>query len=235
MNVSEKRPRRDDDPVPGGAKGAADGLSGLRAQMESAERKVAGEFEPSGSLVVGSIAMCAVMVALLLPHTGNVSGLDILFGDDRADGAAVVITSKIFVWLSLVFGVVLSGIALLSRRWIIAVIAGGGCAVGVVFGVLSVWSRNTTGLHGEPPSGVGVGLLLGGFALTVLAVVWLRTIWSRSRYQLALEDDRRAAALEWEAQLREQHERFRNPGGPADDRPRGDQPRDDREDRPRDA
>jgi hypothetical protein len=189
----------------------SDDLADLRAEAEAAERKVAGEFEPSARLVVGSIAVCAAMVALLLPHTGSVSGLDILFSDAKSDAGAVVITSRVFVWLSAVFGVLISALALLTRRWVFAVIAGAGCGVSVVFGLLSVWSRNTPGLHGEPPSGVGVGLLLGWAAALVLTVVWIRTIWTRTSYQLALEEERRAAARDWEDDLRERNERFRRP------------------------
>ena len=36
-------------------------------------------------------------------------------------------------------------------------------------------------------TGAGIGLFLGWFAMIVLAVVWIKTIWARTPYQLAAE------------------------------------------------
>ncbi|GAA1073246.1 hypothetical protein GCM10009648_06010 [Tsukamurella spumae] len=186
MNADSENPR------------SADELEGLRTQVESVERKLAGEFQVGPRILVAAIAVVAVIGSLALPHTGSVTGIEIITGDPRVAGSSLVIVSKVFVWLEVVFGVFASGAALLTRRWVLSVIAGAGSGVAVVFGLLSVWSRQTNGLHGEPPSGAGIGLYLGWLAMIVLAVVWIKTIWARSPFQLAAEQERRDAAQEWE-------------------------------------
>ncbi|WP_231855585.1 hypothetical protein [Tsukamurella pseudospumae] len=186
MNADSENPR------------SADELDGLRTQVESVERKLAGEFQVGPRILVAAIAVVVVIGSLALPHTGSVTGIEIITGDPHIQGSSLVIVSKIFVWLEVLFGVFASGAALLTRRWVLAVIAGAGSGVAVVFGLLSVWSRQTNGLHGEPPSGAGIGLYLGWLAMVVLAVVWIKTIWARSPFQLAAEQDRRDAAQEWE-------------------------------------
>ncbi|MET9328580.1 hypothetical protein [Tsukamurella sp. NPDC003166] len=186
MNADSENPR------------SADELDGLRTQVESVERKLAGEFQVGPRILVAAIAVVAVIGSLALPHTGSVTGIEIITGDPHVAGSSLVIVSKVFVWLEVLFGVFASGAALLTRRWVLSVIAGAGSGVAVVFGLLSVWSRQTNGLHGEPPSGAGIGLYLGWLAMVVLAVVWIKTIWARSPFQLAAEQDRRDAAQEWE-------------------------------------
>ncbi|WP_192814870.1 hypothetical protein [Tsukamurella sp. 1534] len=189
-------------------------LDDLRSEVESAERKLAGEFQVGPRILVAAVAVLVVIGSLALPHTGTLTGLEILLGDQHADGGSLVIVSKVFVWLELLFGVLASGAALLTRRWAVSVIAGAGSGVAVVFGLLSVWSRQTPGLHGEPPTGVGAGLLLGWAAMIVLAVVWIKTIWARTPYQLAAEQERRDAARDWEKFTRDNSIGHRPPPRP---------------------
>ncbi|GAB3126207.1 hypothetical protein GCM10027289_01650 [Tsukamurella serpentis] len=177
---------------------SAEELENLRTEIESVEKKLAGEFQVGPRILIAAIAVVLVIASLALPHTGSVTGIEIIMGDPHIESSSLVIVSKVFVWLEVVFGVFASGAALLTRRWVLSVIAGAGCGVGIVFGLLSVWSRQTTGLHGEPPSGAGIGLLLGWLGILVLAVVWIKTIWARTAFQLAAEQQRRDAAAQWD-------------------------------------
>lgn len=193
MNADSQHPR------------SAEELDDLRTQVESAEKKLAGEFEASPRILVAAVAVLVVIGSLALPHTGSLTGVQILMGDVHAETGSLVIVSKVFVWLELLFGVLASGAALLTRRWVLSVVAGAGCGVAVVFGMLSVWSRQTTGVNGEPPSGAGIGLLLGWLAMIVLAVVWIKTIWARTAYQRDAEQHRRDASAQWEEFSRDNH------------------------------
>ena len=140
------------------------------------------------------------MVSLVLPHTGSVSGLDVLAYTESAEAERVTIVSRIFVWLVALFGIVASMLALVTRRWVLAWVALCGCAIACVAGMLAWWSRNTPGIGGvEPPSGVGIGLILGWVAVFVLTFHWSRVVWARSSYQLAMEAERRRQAAEQEA------------------------------------
>lgn len=168
--------------------------------LRKAERKVAGEIDPGARALVVAVAVLVAMVSLVLPHTGSVSGLDVLAYTESAEAERVTIVSRIFVWLVALFGIVASMLALVTRRWVLAWVALCGCAIACVAGMLAWWSRNTPGIGGvEPPSGVGIGLILGWVAVFVLTFHWSRVVWARSSYQLAMEAERRRRAAEQEA------------------------------------
>lgn len=192
--------------------GRTDGLGGYEEDLRRAERKVAGEIDPGARAVVVAVAVLVAMLSLVLPHAGSASGIDVLTNSADAATERIAITSKVFVWLLLVFGIGASTLALLTRRWIISWIALCGCAVACVAGVLAWWTRNTPGVGGiQPPSGVGIGLMLGLVAALVLSFHWARVVWARSTYHLAVEEERRKEAAAREAASRGlQH---KSPGG----------------------
>ncbi|MGV0627401.1 Rv2732c family membrane protein [Mycolicibacter minnesotensis] len=159
-----------------------------RADIEAAERRVAGEIDPGGRGLVVAICVFVLLGSFLLPHTGSVRGWDVLFPSADIDKALLTLPSKLFMWLALVFGVVLSMAALTSRRWTIAWLALAGSAVGSAVGLLAVWSRQTAALGGPGP---GIGLILAWITLFVLTFHWARLVWSRTALQLAAEAERR--------------------------------------------
>ena len=186
------------DPTPGASE--KDAFKEYEQDLRKAERKVAGEIDPGARAVVVAIAVLLAMVSLVLPHTGSVTGLEVLSFAPEAAAERVTIVSKIFVYLVAIFGIVISMLALLTRRWILAWIALCGCAIACVAGMLAWWSRNTPGVGGvEPPSGVGIGLVLGWVSVFVLTFHWSRVVWARSSYHLAMEAERRRQAAEQEA------------------------------------
>ncbi|QMU19521.1 hypothetical protein [Gordonia rubripertincta] len=186
------------DPTPGASE--KDAFKEYEQDLRKAERKVAGEIDPGARAVVVAIAVLLAMVSLVLPHTGSVTGLEVLSFAPAAAAERVTIVSKIFVYLVAIFGIVISMLALLTRRWILAWIALCGCAIACVAGMLAWWSRNTPGVGGvEPPSGVGIGLVLGWVSVFVLTFHWSRVVWARSSYHLAMEAERRRQAAEQEA------------------------------------
>jgi len=180
----------------------ADAFDGFKDDLERAERKVAGEIDPGVRALVVAIAVLVAIGSLVLPHTGHATGIDVLRGDATAHAENIVITSRVFVWLMLVFGIGFSALALVTRRWVLAWIALSGSAVACVAGMLAWWSRNTPGLSGaEPKHGVGAGLVIGWIAMFVITFHWARVVWARTSYHLALEAQRRdeAAAAETRA------------------------------------
>ncbi|WP_020107389.1 hypothetical protein [Nocardia sp. 348MFTsu5.1] len=172
----------------------------FEGDLRKAERKVAGEIDPGARALVVAAAVLVVMLSLVLPHTGSVSGIDVLTFNSEAVAENVTITSRIFIWLQVIFGIGFSTLALVTRRWFFAWIALCGCAVGCVAGMLAWWSRNTPGVSGfDPPSGVGAGLVVGWLAMIVLTFHWARVVWVRTSVQLSLEAQRRDDAAEQEA------------------------------------
>ncbi len=120
-----------------------DAFKEYEQDLRKAERKVAGEIDPGARAVVVAVAVLLAMVSLVLPHTGSVTGLEVLSFAPEAAAERVTIVSKIFVYLVAIFGIVFSMLALLTRRWILAWIALCGCAIACVAGMLAWWSRNT--------------------------------------------------------------------------------------------
>ncbi|MGZ8179870.1 Rv2732c family membrane protein [Williamsia sp. SKLECPSW1] len=187
----------------GTGSGAPAGLEQLEGDLRRAERRIAGEIDPGMRAVVVATAVLVAMVSMVLPHTGAANGIDVLTFSAHAHDERVTITSRVFVYLLVIFGIGFSMLALVTRRWAVAFIALCGSAVGCVAGMLAWWSRNTPGVSGAtPPHGVGAGLVLGWLALIVIVFHWSRVVWARTSYHLALEAQRREEAAAAEERAR---------------------------------
>lgn len=173
--------------------GAPDEFEAYRADLEAAERRVAGEIDPGGRALVVAILVFVLIVTFILPHAGAARGVDVLMGDDKAINAGVALPHRLFCWLALIFGVGFSMLALVTRRWTLAWIALAGSAVGSAIGMLAVWSRQTA-TAGHP--GPGIGLILAWITMILLAFHWARVVWTRTALQMAAEAQRRKEAAE---------------------------------------
>jgi hypothetical protein len=134
-----------------------------------------------------------ILATFVFPHTGHARGFDVLVGNDAAVREAVALPSRVFTWLTLVFSVGFSVLALLTRRWGVAWIALAGSAVACPVGMLAVWTRQTVA---HPHPGPGVGLIVAWIAVILLTFHWARVVWSRTAVQLAAEEQRRRLAVE---------------------------------------
>jgi hypothetical protein len=165
----------------------------FKGDIEAAERRVAREINPGPRGFIIAILVFVLLVSFILPHTGGAKGLDVLIGDDAAIGAGVALPSRVFTWMTLVFSVGFSMLALLTRRWALAWIALAGSAVACALGMLAVWSRQTAP---EPHPGPGIGLIVAWITVIVLTFNWVRVVWARTAVQLAAEEERRRAVAE---------------------------------------
>ena len=174
------------------SQGEGGNFDDLRRDVDSVERKMAREIEPGLRAVFMAVLCLVILASFTLPHTGDVRGWDVLTG--RGDLAAnnISLPSRLFVWFALVFGVGASMLALITRRWGIAWVAFAGTAVGTVFGMLAVWSRQTirADMAGGGPA---YGLIMAWIAVALLAFQWLGVVWSRSSILMAEEQRRREA------------------------------------------
>ncbi len=168
----------------------------FRDDIEAAERRIAREIEPGTRALVVAILVFVLIGSFVLPHTGDVRGWDVLFSTHGAGKAAIALPSRVFSWLALVFGVVFSMLALLTRRWALAWVALAGCALASAAGLLAIWSRQTVA-SGHP--GPGVGLIVAWIAIILLTFHWARVVWSRTIVQLAAEEQRRQSAAQRQA------------------------------------
>ncbi|MBM4569035.1 hypothetical protein GS489_00565 [Rhodococcus hoagii] len=150
---------------------------------------------PGARAVVVAAAILVLVLSLALPHTGAANGWKVLAGAEEATAEAIALPSRIFAILVATFGVVVSMLALVTRRWAIAWAALAGCALSSVFGMLAVWSRQTLA-PGTDVAGVGPGLIVGWLSVIFLTFHWLRVVWSRTITQLDAEHERRRLAAE---------------------------------------
>ncbi|WP_245562640.1 Rv2732c family membrane protein [Nocardia araoensis] len=166
----------------------------FRDDLDAVERKIAGEIDPGVRAMVVAGAVFLLLASLVLPHAGGARGFDVLLNTDVARAEHIGLPSRIFVWFVVVFGIGFSMLALMTRRWVLAWIAVAGSAVAGVFGVLSIWHRQTPGLGNYVGAGPGIGLILGAIVTVVLTFHWIRVVWSRTALHLAAEEQRRNAA-----------------------------------------
>ncbi|BAV42242.1 hypothetical protein [Mycobacterium ulcerans] len=168
-----------------------------RSEIEAAERRVAREIDPGARALAVAILVFVLLGSFILPHTGNVRGWDVLLSTNGATDAAVTLPSQVFAWLTLVFGVGFSMLALMTRRWTLAWVALAGSALASGTGLLAVWSRQTVAA-GQP--GPGVGLIVSWIAVILLTFHWARVVWQRTIVQLAAEEQRRRVVAEQQSQ-----------------------------------
>ena len=165
----------------------------FKGDIDAVERRMAREFDPGPRALVIAILVFVVLLSFILPHTGGARGWDVLVGEAAAIDAGVSLPSRVFTWLTLVFSVGFSMLALLTRRWALAWIALAGSAVACALGMLAVWSRQTAP---EPHPGPGIGLIVAWIAVILLTYNWARVVWSRTAVQLAAEEERRRMTAE---------------------------------------
>lgn len=160
-----------------------------KADLEAAERRVAGEIDPGRRAVVVAILVFVLVLSFVLPHTGAARGVDVLMGSETAAAHRIALPSRLFCWFALIFGVGFSMLALTTRRWALAWLALAGTALAGAFGMLAVWSRQTVA---SGYTGPGIGLVLGWVTVLLLAFHWARVVWTRTAVQLAADAQRRA-------------------------------------------
>ncbi|RZK75356.1 MAG: hypothetical protein EOP28_00260 [Rhodococcus sp. (in: high G+C Gram-positive bacteria)] len=199
MTSSSDDKRHDDGSRSGdnGSSGENEPIESYLKDFDDAEKKVAGEIDPGARALVVAIAVVVLLGSLTLPHSGVANGWEVLVYGDDAQAETIALPSRLFVWFDVVFGVVVSMLALVTRRWALAWVALAGTAVSIVFGMLAIWSRQTPA-PGIEAAGPGIGLIIGWLTVIVLTFHWLKVVWSRTALQLAAEEERRAAAAEAE-------------------------------------
>ena len=77
----------------------------FKGDIDAAEQRIAREIDPGGRAMVVAICVFLILLSFVLPHTGSVKGFDVLLGDQIALDAKILLPSRVFVWLILVFSV----------------------------------------------------------------------------------------------------------------------------------
>lgn len=147
-----------------------DSLSRWDAELSGAQRRAERRIEPGASAMVVASGVLLLLLSAVLPWIGSTIGWNVLLG-----AADVGVLARLFSFTSLGFGVLLSALALISRWWGLAWTCALGCGFSVINGVWAVWSVQTAPEQAMP----NIGLVLALVAVLLLAVAWLRLVWSR--------------------------------------------------------
>lgn len=146
----------------------------ISAKLSRTERDILRRIDPGAQALIMATVTLVLITCWILPWIGTASGWQIL--TNEADPALnISILPRLFSINSTIAGVLLSSLALATRRWAVAWVAAMACAVVSVEGVIAIWSRQTVA-----QAGPSVGLVLAEVSVFVLAVMWLRVVWSRS-------------------------------------------------------
>lgn len=136
--------------------------------------------EPGLRGVWMSAGVLVLLVTMLLPHAGSVSGWEVLGDGANTRTEAIALPSRLFVGGTLLFPVIMTALALMARRWALAWVATAGSVLTAAVGLLAVWSRQTQGLGGPLAThGPGIGLLLMWVVTGLIAFHWVRLVWSQ--------------------------------------------------------
>jgi hypothetical protein len=144
-----------------------DDLAALEAELAEAERSVVRRVDPGSTAMPVAFAVLGVLIALMLPWTGDVAGWEILAGT-----ANFGLLPRLFTVTAVLFGVLGSAVALAGRHWAAAWTCAVGCGFSVVNGVWAIWSRQVNVPYGG--TGPGIGLVLAVIAMVVLTACWVK-------------------------------------------------------------
>jgi hypothetical protein len=154
-----------------------DDLSDLQVGVPTAPRRGFRQIDPGVRALVVSVGVMLMLVAAVLPWVDGASGWQVLFGLAPA-GVVVGLVPKIFAVCSMLFGVLVSGAALVTRLWALAFASAAGCGFSLLTALLAVWSQQSTSSH-EPGPGPGIGIILGLVTLVVLTYQWVKLTFHR--------------------------------------------------------
>lgn len=147
---------------------------GMSVKLSRTERDLLRRIEPGARALIIAAVTLVLVTCWMLPWIGTATGWQILT-NQASPALDISILPRLFSINSTLSGVLLSSLALATRRWAVAWVAAMACAVVSVEGVIAIWSRQTVA-----QAGPSIGLVLAEVSIFTLAVVWLRVVWSRT-------------------------------------------------------
>jgi len=144
-----------------------DETAGVDAELAGAQRTVERTIDPGSTALGVTVGVLLLVVSLLLPWTGDVQGWSVLAGTEWIGPLP-----RLFSYVALGVGVVLSTLTLSLRWWFLAWVCAAGSGISVITGVWAIWSRQTLVLVGG--TGPGIGLVVAVVAVVVLVASWAR-------------------------------------------------------------
>ncbi|WP_420099833.1 hypothetical protein [Corynebacterium sp.] len=161
--------------------------------LATAERRAASTIVLGSSLPALVCGMVVVLVSIFMPHSGAVHGYDVLFYSDTAQTFVTTLPERIYVWLALVGGVLLTLGTVVSRSSMVAWFNWTLTGIGWFYAVLAIGMRQSRPPT-EPGDGPSFGLVMGFVGMVIIFVALSSRLLRRGAVQKAIADKRRAAA-----------------------------------------
>lgn len=134
---------------------------------------ITSRIDPGPKAFVIAIVLLVLVLSAMLPWTANTAGWEVLTGQtDPSEDVGLL--PRMFAINCTIIGLACGALALMTRLWLLVFVSGIAGVVVTFEGMVAIWSRNTGG-HAGP----GFGLVLAAICMAVLAVQWLRILWSR--------------------------------------------------------
>ena len=149
-----------------------DDLSDLQVGVPKAPRRTFRQIDPGARAMVIAVCVMLMIVSALLPWVQSASGWQVLFGL-APKTTPIGLVPVLFAFCAMLFGVLVSGAALVTRLWALSFAAAAGCGFSLLTSLLAVWSQQSTSSH-EPGPGPGIGIILGLLTLIVLTFQWVK-------------------------------------------------------------
>lgn len=156
------------------------------AALAQAEKTAASTVDMGAKRWVLAAAAVFYLVAMSLPFVGDASGWQVLAATGAAKEAQTAITEYVFAWISLIGIGILTTLAVVTQRFAITVPAWMVTTVSLVFSVLGIWLRNSSGLGISR----GPGYYLAMLCVVVVVFTTFPLILSRNASQTALARER---------------------------------------------
>ncbi|KAB1503764.1 hypothetical protein F7230_01215 [Corynebacterium sp. 320] len=185
-------------------------LETYKDDLAGAEKKLNRDINYTAFLPAMACGLLAVFLAFFLPHSGDVHGYDVLFDTSVARQFATTNPERIYSWLALTGGVLLTLATIFTRDWIVAWANWAVAGVGWFYSIIAIWMRqsrptapvNDPLLYGDGPS---YGLILALLGMTTLFATLSVLLFRRSPLQKAIARARREeASKDEEALLKQQ-------------------------------
>lgn len=163
------------------------------AHLAELERKAAARLwlGTPGYVLLGAFVF--YVVSLFLPQVTGVAGYQVLTLSDAASEAGVKVTEYVFAVCAFLGLGVFTGLALVLRRTVWALLAWMLCTVAAVEALLAMWLRQTRP-GSEEATSAGAGAYLAIFAVVVAVVVYSLIALRRSPEQERIAQARAQAS-----------------------------------------
>ncbi|OLF16875.1 Rv2732c family membrane protein [Actinophytocola xanthii] len=146
----------------------------LAREIDQVERRAARTVDLGARALVVAVAVFVLIVGQILPWFGGANGFEVLLGTGSGDATGKAsLVPRLFAATSVLFGILTSALALVTRRWAVTWVCAFGGWFASVDGVLAIWSRQSSG------GDLGIGMIVAEVATVVIAIQWFRTAWSR--------------------------------------------------------